>query len=219
MGRCGGSRWLRPERLDDISVLPRQRKARPGADYAVTLLRPVDGDADEPPRRHERCGRRPFCGRRNRRAGPVLATRVCRRKTARSNHEDPRRGQWIADRRRLAEGRRTVPWADQGQCSARRVQRRRVRLHGTQQPEPAQLPVSRLPQTVGGYTGASIKWIDLAQADYNARLQQSIATSTVDYDIIEMGAPFEGDVCGRGLARRCRTGSRSRSISTTMSIT
>jgi multiple sugar transport system substrate-binding protein len=44
------------------------------------------------------------------------------------------------------------------------------------------------------YTGAKIKWIDLAQADYNARLQQSIATGTVDYDIIEMGAPFEGDM-------------------------
>lgn len=50
------------------------------------------------------------------------------------------------------------------------------------------------------YTGAKIKWIDLAQADYNARLQQSIATQTVDFDIIEMGAPFEGDVTGRGLA-------------------
>jgi len=50
------------------------------------------------------------------------------------------------------------------------------------------------------YTGASINWIDLAQADYNARLQQSIATGTVDFDIIEMGAPFEGDVCGKGLA-------------------
>jgi multiple sugar transport system substrate-binding protein len=50
------------------------------------------------------------------------------------------------------------------------------------------------------YTGARINWIDLAQADYNARLQQSIATGTVDFDIIEMGAPFEGDVCGKGLA-------------------
>ena len=50
------------------------------------------------------------------------------------------------------------------------------------------------------YTGAKINWIDLAQADYNARLQQSIATKTVDFDIIEMGAPFEGDVCGKGLA-------------------
>ncbi|MBN9222722.1 MAG: sugar ABC transporter substrate-binding protein [Mesorhizobium sp.] len=49
------------------------------------------------------------------------------------------------------------------------------------------------------YTGAKISWIDLAQADYNARLQQSIATGTVDFDIAEMGAPFEGDVCGKGL--------------------
>jgi multiple sugar transport system substrate-binding protein len=50
------------------------------------------------------------------------------------------------------------------------------------------------------YTGATIKWIDLSQSDYNARLQQSIATGTVDFDILEMGAPFEGDVCGKGLA-------------------
>ena len=50
------------------------------------------------------------------------------------------------------------------------------------------------------YTGAKITWIDLAQADYNPRLQQSIATGTVDFDILEMGAPFEGDVCGKGLA-------------------
>ena len=49
------------------------------------------------------------------------------------------------------------------------------------------------------YTGAKINWIDLAQADYNARLQQSIATGTVDFDIIEMGAPFEGETGGRGL--------------------
>jgi multiple sugar transport system substrate-binding protein len=50
------------------------------------------------------------------------------------------------------------------------------------------------------YTGATISWIDLAQADYNPRLQQSIETGTVDFDILEMGAPFEGDVCGQGLA-------------------
>ncbi len=49
------------------------------------------------------------------------------------------------------------------------------------------------------YTGAKINWIDLAQADYNSRLQQSIATGTVDFDIIEMGAPFEGDTAGKGL--------------------
>ena len=50
------------------------------------------------------------------------------------------------------------------------------------------------------YTGAKISWIDPAQADYNARLQQSIATKTVDFDMIEMGAPFGGNVCGKGLA-------------------
>jgi multiple sugar transport system substrate-binding protein len=49
------------------------------------------------------------------------------------------------------------------------------------------------------YTGARITWIDLAQADYNPRLQQSIATGTVDFDILQMGAPFEGDTAGRGL--------------------
>lgn len=49
------------------------------------------------------------------------------------------------------------------------------------------------------YTGARINWIDLAQADYNPRLQQAIATGTVDFDMLEMGAPFEGDTAGRGL--------------------
>lgn len=49
------------------------------------------------------------------------------------------------------------------------------------------------------YTGASIEWIDLAQDAYNGRLQQAIATGTVDWDIMEMGAPFEGDTAGRGL--------------------
>jgi multiple sugar transport system substrate-binding protein len=49
------------------------------------------------------------------------------------------------------------------------------------------------------YTGAKITWVDMAQADYNARLQQSIATGTVDFDILAMGAPLEGDTAGRGL--------------------
>jgi multiple sugar transport system substrate-binding protein len=49
------------------------------------------------------------------------------------------------------------------------------------------------------YTGAKLNWIDLAQADYNPRLQQAIATGTVDFDIVQMGAPFEGDTAGRGL--------------------
>ena len=50
------------------------------------------------------------------------------------------------------------------------------------------------------YTGVKINWIDLAQADYNPRLQQAIATKTIDFDVVEMGAPYEGDVCGAGLA-------------------
>ena len=50
------------------------------------------------------------------------------------------------------------------------------------------------------YTGARITWIDLAQGDIAARLQQSIATGTVDYDILYIGAPFEGDILGRGMA-------------------
>lgn len=49
------------------------------------------------------------------------------------------------------------------------------------------------------YTGATITWIDLAQADYNPRLQQAIATNTVDFDVLAMGAPLEGDTAGRGL--------------------
>ena len=49
------------------------------------------------------------------------------------------------------------------------------------------------------YTGAKINWIDLAQADYSPRLQQAIATGTIDFDLLEMGAPFEGEVCGKGL--------------------
>ena len=69
------------------------------------------------------------------------------------------------------------------------------------------------------YTGAKITWIDLAQADYNARLQQAIATGTVDFDIIEMGAPFEGDVCGKGLASEMPDWVASRSRWTTMSAT
>ena len=48
------------------------------------------------------------------------------------------------------------------------------------------------------YTGAKINWIDLAQADYNPRLQQAIATGTVDFDIIEMGAGCLRDQPGVG---------------------
>ena len=40
--------------------------------------------------------------------------------------------------------------ATKANVSGRRVRRRRADLHGAQQPEPAQLPVPRLPQAVGG---------------------------------------------------------------------
>ena len=50
------------------------------------------------------------------------------------------------------------------------------------------------------YTGAEIEWIDLPQAEIFPRIQQSIASGTVDFDILEGGAPWEGDILGRGLA-------------------
>ena len=50
------------------------------------------------------------------------------------------------------------------------------------------------------YTGAQIEWIDLPQAEIFPRIQQSIASGTVDFDIIEGGAPWEGDLLGKGLA-------------------
>jgi multiple sugar transport system substrate-binding protein len=49
------------------------------------------------------------------------------------------------------------------------------------------------------YTGAKITWIDLSVPDFNARLQQAIALNSIDFDLIEMGAAFEGDTCSRGL--------------------
>ena len=50
------------------------------------------------------------------------------------------------------------------------------------------------------YTGAKINWIDLAQADYNARLQQSIATGTVAR-IGASGAGFITTACVRARTR------------------
>lgn len=49
------------------------------------------------------------------------------------------------------------------------------------------------------YTGAKLTWIDLSQADYNSHFQQAVATGTIDFDMLEMGAPFEGDLLGKGL--------------------
>ena len=50
------------------------------------------------------------------------------------------------------------------------------------------------------HTGCEIEWIDLPQDQVFARVQQSIASGTVDFDVLEGGAPWEGDILGRGLA-------------------
>jgi hypothetical protein len=49
-------------------------------------------------------------------------------------------------------------------------------------------------------TGVKINWIVLDEGDYHGRLQKSIAARSPDFDLVEMAAPFEGDLCGRGLA-------------------
>ena len=49
------------------------------------------------------------------------------------------------------------------------------------------------------YTGATIQWIDVPQAEIFAKVQQGVATGEVDFDLLEGGAPWEGDLLGRGL--------------------
>jgi len=48
------------------------------------------------------------------------------------------------------------------------------------------------------YTGATTEWVDQAQADYNGYISQAKATDTVDWDVMEMGAPYEGEWAGGG---------------------
>ena len=49
------------------------------------------------------------------------------------------------------------------------------------------------------FTGATIQWIDVPQAEIFAKVQQGVATGEVDFDLLEGGAPWEGDLLGRGL--------------------
>lgn len=49
------------------------------------------------------------------------------------------------------------------------------------------------------YIGVKINWIDLVQVDYNVCFQQLIVIGMVDFDIMEMGVFFEGDMVGCGL--------------------
>ncbi len=50
------------------------------------------------------------------------------------------------------------------------------------------------------YTGATIQWIDVPQAEIFAKVQQGVATGEIEFDVLEGGAPWEGDILGRGLA-------------------
>lgn len=50
------------------------------------------------------------------------------------------------------------------------------------------------------YTGATIQWIDVPQAEIFSKIQQGVATGEIEFDVMEGGAPWEGDILGRGLA-------------------
>jgi multiple sugar transport system substrate-binding protein len=50
------------------------------------------------------------------------------------------------------------------------------------------------------FTGAKINWIDVPQAEIFAKVQQGVATGEIEFDVMEGGAPWEGDILGRGLA-------------------
>ena len=158
------------------------------------------GYAGEPPQRAEGRGQPPRPWRDRRRSGR------CSRAFAQDDLRAqilkiPGVGAGSADRRRLAEGRRAVP-RTRPRPTSREGEFAGVELTfmGLNNQNLHNVLFRGFLQPWEDYTGAKITWIDLAQADYNPRLQQSIATGTVDFDILEMGAPFEGDVCGKGLA-------------------
>ncbi len=49
------------------------------------------------------------------------------------------------------------------------------------------------------YTGATIEWIDVPQPDIFAKVQLGIATGEIEFDVMQGGAPWEGDLLGKGL--------------------
>ncbi|HEY7035306.1 MAG TPA: ABC transporter substrate-binding protein [Thermomicrobiales bacterium] len=51
----------------------------------------------------------------------------------------------------------------------------------------------------GDYTGGELEWIDLAQDEIFPRIQQRLSSNNIDWDILEGGAPWEGDLLGKGL--------------------
>ena len=133
-------------------------------------------------------------------AGVQRAAEAGARRSARGAAADSGRQQGIADGCRLAEGRRAVPRRHQANVKEGEFKGVELTFMGLNNQNLHNLLFRGFLKPWEAYTGAKINWIDLAQADYNPRLQQAIATGTVDFDIVEMGAPFEGDVCGKGLA-------------------
>ena len=72
------------------------------------------------------------------------------RRPARADPPDPRGRSRLPHGRRLAAGGRALPRRHARHGGGGRVRGRRADLHGAQQPEPAQLPVPRVPQALGG---------------------------------------------------------------------
>jgi len=101
-----------------------------------------------------------------------------------------RRGQRRANRRRLAEGRELCLGPTKANVKEGEF-RGRTFLHGLNNQNLHNLLFRGFLKPWELIRARKISWIDLAQADYNPRLQQAIATGTVDFDILEMG-PVRG---------------------------
>ena len=73
-----------------------------------------------------------------------------------------------------------------------------VTLH---RPQQRRVPQQHFPADVaslGGIHRRNDPWIDVPQAEIFPKVQQSLATGEIEFDIAEGGAPWEGDLLGRG---------------------
>jgi multiple sugar transport system substrate-binding protein len=50
------------------------------------------------------------------------------------------------------------------------------------------------------FTGATIQWIDVPEEEMFSRIQQGVAAGEVEFDVMEGGAPWEGDILGHDMA-------------------
>ncbi len=50
------------------------------------------------------------------------------------------------------------------------------------------------------FTGATVEWIEVTQADSYPKMSQALASDTVDFDIIEASGGWEGELLGGGYA-------------------